>query len=134
MAPSRWIESRRSTCLSALDRRHRGVRPRIDRSKEKNPRRLQIVVEAMGRINSSSGMEDRKGMSGRVRLDKKELKGWTARMMPLDPDGEDIQEAVAKAGRDGVPPPSAAGVAAAAADSPALYRGTLNVPDRASCG
>ncbi len=115
--------------IGVLDRRHRGVRPRIDRSKEKNPRRLQIVVEAMGRINSSSGMEDRKGMSGRVRLDKKELKGWTARIMPLDPDGEDIQEAVAKAGRDGVPPPSAAGVAAAAADSPALYRGTLNVPD-----
>ena len=115
--------------IGTLDRRHRGIRPRIDRSKEKNPRRLQIVVEAMGRINSSSGMEDRKGMSGRVRLDKKELKGWTARMMPLDPDGEDIQEAVAKAGRDGVPPPSAAGVAAAAVDSPALYRGTLNVPD-----
>ena len=115
--------------IGTLDRRHRGVRLRIDRSKENRPRLLQIVVEAMGRINSSSGMEDRKGMSGRVRLDKNELKGWTARMMPLDPDGEDIQEAVAKAGRDGVPPPSAAGGATAAVDSPALYRGTLNVPD-----
>ena len=110
--------------IGTLDRRHRGVRPRIDRSKEKNPRRLQIVVEAMGRINSSSGMEDRKGMSGRVRLDRNELKGWTARMMPLDPNGEDIL------GRAKTPAsPHETGVAPAAVDSPALYRGTLNVPD-----
>ena len=107
--------------IGTLDRRHRGVRPRIDRSKEKNPRRLQIVVEAMGRINSSSGMEDRKGMSGRVRLDKKELKGWTARMMPFDPDGgENVKckmESVKWVSAD-VP-----------SNAPAFYRGTLNVPD-----
>ena len=115
--------------IGVLDRRHRGIRPRIYRSKEKSPRLLQIVVEAMGRINSSSGMEDRKGMNGRVRLDKTELKGWTARMIPLDPDGEDILEAVAKNGRDGVPPPSAAVDATGSSDSPSLYVGTFDVPD-----
>ncbi len=107
-------------CIGVLDRRHRGIRPRIYRSKEKSPRLLQIVVEGMGRINSSSGMEDRKGMSGRVRLDKTELKGWTARMIPLDPDGEDIlgrAKTAASAQADG------------AADAPSLYVGTLDVPD-----
>ena len=115
--------------IGVLDRRHRGIRPRIYRAKEKSPRLLQIVVEAMGRINSSSGMEDRKGMSGRVRLDKTELTGWTARMIPLDPDGEDILEAVAKNGRDGVPPPSAAVNATGSSDSPSLYVGKLDVSD-----
>ncbi|MBQ6010786.1 MAG: beta-galactosidase [Kiritimatiellae bacterium] len=107
--------------IGTLDRRHRGVRPRIDRSKEKNPRRLQIVVEAMGRINSSSGMEDRKGMSGRVRLDKKELKGWTARMMPLDPDGGENVKCKMESVKWGS--------ADVLANAPALYRGTINVPD-----
>jgi beta-galactosidase len=106
--------------IGVLDRRHRGIRPRIYRSKENRPRLLQIVVEAMGRINSSSGMEDRKGMSGRVRLDKKELKGWTAKMMPFDPDGEDIL-AAAKT--------SASPNAAGGDDAPALYCGTLDVAD-----
>lgn len=106
--------------IGVLDRRHRGIRPRIYRSKEKSPRLLQIVVEAMGRINSSSGMEDRKGMSGRVRLDKTELTGWTARMIPLDPDGEDI---LGRAKTPASPP------APSVADSPSLYVGTLDVPD-----
>lgn len=106
--------------IGVLDRRHRGIRPRIYRSKEKSPRLLQIVVEAMGRINSSSGMEDRKGMSGRVRLDKTELKGWTARMIPLDPDGEDIL---------GRAKTSASPLAPSVADAPSLYVGTLDVPD-----
>ena len=121
-----FLDGKRS---GVLDRRHRGIRPRIYRSKEKSPRLLQIVVEAMGRINSSSGMEDRKGMSGRVRLDKTELTGWTARMIPLDPDGEDIMESVAKNGRDGVPPPSAAVDATGSSDAPSLYVGKLDVSD-----
>lgn len=73
--------------IGTLDRRHRGIKPRIYRSRENKKRKLQIVVEAMGRINSSTGMEDRKGMSGRVRLDRRDItKGWTARLMPFDPD------------------------------------------------
>ena len=106
--------------IGVLDRRHRGIRPRIYRSKENSPRWLQIVVEAMGRINSSSGMEDRKGMSGRVLLDKTELTGWTARMIPLDPDGEDIL------GRARTP---VSPQAPAFADVPSIYGGTLNVAD-----
>ena len=106
--------------IGVLDRRHRGIRPRIYRSEENRPRLLQIVVEAMGRINSSSGMEDRKGMSGRVRLDKTELTGWTARMIPLDPDGEDIL------GRAKTP---ASPLAPSVADSPSLYVGKLDVSD-----
>ena len=75
--------------IGTLDRRHRGIKPRIYRSREGKTRKLQIIVEPMGRINSSSGMEDRKGMNGRVRLDKKDItKGWKAKMMPIDPDGE----------------------------------------------
>jgi len=106
--------------IGVLDRRHRGIRPRIYRSKENRPRLLQIVVEAMGRINSSSGMEDRKGLSGRVCLDKTELAGWTARMIPLDPDGEDIL------GRAKIP---ASPLAPSVSDSPSLYVGKLDVSD-----
>ena len=106
--------------IGVLDRRHRGIRPRIYRSEENRPRLLQIVVEAMGRINSSSGMEDRKGMSGRVRLDKTELTGWTARMIPLDPDGEDI---LVRAKTPASP------LAPSVADSPSLYVGKLDVSD-----
>ncbi len=75
--------------IGTLDRRHRGIKFRIYRSREGKRRRLQILLEPMGRINSSSGMEDRKGINGRVRLDRRELKGgWLARLMPIDPDGE----------------------------------------------
>ena len=35
----------------------------------------------MGRINSSQGMEDRKGVNGRVCIGRRELSGgWTAKM------------------------------------------------------
>ena len=74
--------------VGTLDRRHRGIKHRIYRSREGKKRLLQILLEPMGRINSSQGMEDRKGLNGRVRLDRKELKGWRARLMPIDPDGE----------------------------------------------
>ena len=106
--------------IGVLDRRHRGIKPRIYRSKENRPRLLQIVVEAMGRINSSSGMEDRKGLSGRVCLDNTELSGGTARMIPLDPDGEDIL------GRAKTP---ASPLAPSVSDSPSLYVGKLDVSD-----
>lgn len=114
--------------LGTLDRRHRGVKVSVPKAagvasrREVTPgtRRLQIVVEPMGRINSSSGMEDRKGLSGRVCLDKTELAGWTARMIPLDPDGEDIL------GRAKTP---ASPLAPSVSDSPSLYVGKLDVSD-----
>ncbi len=72
--------------VGTLDRRHRGTKLRIYRNREGKTRKLQILVEAMGRINSSTGMEDRKGLNGTVKLDRNPVTGWTARMMPLDPD------------------------------------------------
>ena len=72
--------------VGILDRRHRGVRPEIKPATDGKPRTLKILVEAMGRINSSQGMEDRKGLNGRVTLGGKELTGWTAKMIPIDPD------------------------------------------------
>ena len=121
--------------IGTFDRRHRGLRFRIYRAKNGARRKLRIVLEAMGRINSSSGMEDRKGLNGRVRLDKKELLGWTAKLMPIDPDKErdsllvpracdaltrsESRESSALAdGGDGEP-----GVFAL----PALYRGSLTI-------
>jgi len=77
----------------------------------------------MGRINSSSGMEDRKGLNGPVRLDRTELKGWTARLMPLDPDfqrfdlGDWFKMEDARGDGD-------------ADDAPGMYVGVLSVDDR----
>jgi len=75
--------------LGAFDRRHRGVKVSIPKGQGPARRRLRILVEAMGRINSSSGMEDRKGLNGRVLLAGRELRGWTARLTPIDPDDQD---------------------------------------------
>lgn len=72
--------------VGTLDRRHRGTKLRIYRNREGKKRRLQILVEAMGRINSSTGMEDRKGLNGVVKLDRTPVTNWTARLMPFDPD------------------------------------------------
>ena len=108
--------------IGTLDRRHRGMKFRIYRSKMQKPRRLQILVEAMGRINSSSGMEDRKGMDGRVRLDRAPVTNWTARLIPFDPDrqnfdlGDLIKYEDSKAGN-------------AESDYPGVYAGTLDVGD-----
>ena len=77
-----------SEFVGVLDRRHRSVKPVVPRGAPGARRRLKILLEPMGRINSSQGMEDRKGVNGRVRIGNRELTGgWTAKMMPLDPDG-----------------------------------------------
>ena len=112
--------------IGTLDRRHRGVKPRIYRSQDRKPRRLQILLEAMGRINSSQGMEDRKGVSGRVRLDRRELKGgWVARLMPIDPvsDRFDFSEWRKTKGSDAQSQEESG--------APAIYSGVLVVPDDA---
>ena len=114
--------------LGTLDRRHRGLKVHVPRGKDGMSRKLQIVVEAMGRINSSSGMEDRKGLNGPIRLDRTSLTGWIARMMPIDPDGEDISTRAvvggAFSGRAVV-----GGAFSGDADAPALYSGELEVTD-----
>ena len=112
--------------LGTLDRRHRGIKVLVPTYEGAKPRRLQIILEAMGRINSSSGMEDRKGLNGRVRIGKKELKGgWMAKMMPIDPDGEDIH---GRARTPASPSPANKGGDPGVFARPSLFRGVLTIP------
>ena len=73
--------------IGILDRRHRGIKVKIPDSPK--ARKLDILVEAMGRINSSSGMEDRKGLDGRVFVGKTEMVAWLHELEPIDPDGQE---------------------------------------------
>ena len=73
--------------IGILDRRHRGIKIKIPSSPK--VRKLNILVEAMGRINSSSGMEDRKGLDGRVFVGKTEITNWEYELEPIDPDGQE---------------------------------------------
>lgn len=73
--------------IGILDRRHRGVKIKIPDSAK--ARKLDILVEAMGRINSSSGMEDRKGLDGRVFVGKTAITDWEYELEPIDPDGQE---------------------------------------------
>ena len=126
--------------LGTLDRRHRGVKVAVPKGTTAGKRRLQIVLEPMGRINSSTGMEDRKGLDGCVRLGGKVVKGWTARMMPIDPDGFTVPSCVLAdgAGQNGLVTPrpgTARGTGATRGTGttrgtgmPTLYRGTLAIP------
>ena len=79
-----YLDGRR---IGVLDRRHRGVRIGIPASDK--VRTIEILVEAMGRINSSSGMEDRKGLDGRVFVGKAEIVGWEYELELIDPDGQE---------------------------------------------
>ena len=73
--------------IGVLDRRHRGVKVTVPPSEK--ARTLEILVEAMGRINSSSGMEDRKGLGGRVTVGGWEIADWRYSLEPIDPDGQE---------------------------------------------
>ena len=73
--------------IGILDRRHRGIKIKIPESSK--VRKVSILVEAMGRINSSTGMEDRKGLDGRVFVGKTEIKDWKYELEPIDPDGQE---------------------------------------------
>ena len=73
--------------IGILDRRHRGVKVTVPPSEKE--RTLEILVEAMGRINSSSGMEDRKGLDGRVTVGGREIADWRYSLEPIDPDGQE---------------------------------------------
>ena len=52
--------------------------------------RLDILVEAMGRVNFDVAIHDRKGITNKVELltetDKKELKNWEVYSFPVDYD------------------------------------------------
>ena len=51
-----------------------------------SPATLDILVEAMGRVNFGKGINDRKGIHAPVTLDGKELSNWEIYNFPLDKD------------------------------------------------
>lgn len=74
--------------LGRLDRR-RGQNSLVLPSLQKGAR-LDILVEAMGRVNFDVAIHDRKGITNKVELltetDKKELKNWEVYSFPVDYD------------------------------------------------
>ena len=72
-----------------LDRRSRGFKLRFTNNQRSGPTGgVEILVEAMGRVNFGVEVHDRKGLQGPVKLtrDNKtiELKGWVTHFYPLD--------------------------------------------------
>jgi beta-galactosidase len=68
--------------LGLLDRRFE--QHELDLPERKSDARLDLVVEAMGRVNYGSELHDRKGITGRVELDGRELTGFEIFSLPLD--------------------------------------------------
>ncbi len=72
--------------VGVMDRR--GRRFRVKLPARKQPAQLDILVEAMGRVNFGQEVHDRKGLHGPVRLGTDdgatELKGWEVFRIPLD--------------------------------------------------
>lgn len=56
----------------------------IELPERKNPTTLDILVEAMGRVNFGEGIQDRKGIHAPVTLNSNELAGWKVFNLPLD--------------------------------------------------
>jgi len=73
--------------IHTVDRRtdFQSNRKKIKIPARNKPVTLEIWVEAMGHTNFHISMEnDRKGLYGKVLLDKKPLKNWTVEPLPLD--------------------------------------------------
>ncbi|TAJ11789.1 beta-galactosidase [Marinilabiliaceae bacterium JC017] len=68
--------------IGSLDRRHRQSSIEIDVTEV--PAKLEIVVENVGRVNYGSDiLNNRKGITEKVTIDGKELKGWKNTPLPL---------------------------------------------------
>jgi beta-galactosidase len=68
--------------LGVLDRRASACRLQIPAHAKGAT--LDVLVEAMGRINFGAGISDHKGLIAPVTLDGKTLKGWKVFKLPLD--------------------------------------------------
>uniref|UniRef100_UPI00286B8F3F discoidin domain-containing protein n=1 Tax=Armatimonas sp. TaxID=1872638 RepID=UPI00286B8F3F len=68
------------TRVGVLDRRRNQSTVRLP-AREK-PAQLDVLVEAMGRINFGRGIHDRKGLVGEASLDGKPLTGWEVFPLP----------------------------------------------------
>lgn len=70
--------------VASFDRRHRVFIATLP-AREK-PAVLELLVEAMGRVNFGIEVHDRKGLRGPVRLGDQEILGWDMFSLPLDSD------------------------------------------------
>jgi beta-galactosidase len=68
--------------VGVMDRRTNNFKVKLP-AREKNAT-LDILVEAMGRVNFGTGIADRKGLHAPVKLDGTELTGWKIFNLPLD--------------------------------------------------
>lgn len=71
-----------SVRVGAFDRRSRAYALRLPA--RENPARLDILVEAMGRVNFGREVHDRKGLRAPVTLGDAELRDWEMFSLPLD--------------------------------------------------
>lgn len=84
------VEGAHDLCWAYLDGRLVGALDRrFDQSELELPARaaearLDLVVEAMGRVNYGPLLHDRKGLTGAVKLDGRELGGFQIFTLPLD--------------------------------------------------
>jgi beta-galactosidase len=68
--------------ISVMDRRNNSFKVKLPARKDAGT--LDILVEAMGRVNFGEEVHDRKGLRGPVTLDGNELSDWKAFGFPLD--------------------------------------------------
>jgi len=68
--------------IGVMDRRKNGFK--IELPPRAQPATLDILVEAMGRVNFGEEVQDRKGIHGPVKLGTDELSDWKAFSLPLD--------------------------------------------------
>ncbi|NUP98995.1 MAG: beta-galactosidase [Armatimonadetes bacterium] len=69
-------------CLGVVDRN--GDEPPITLALAPGPHRLEVLVEAMGRVNYGPQLHDRKGITEGIRLGQQFLFGWSIFPLPLD--------------------------------------------------
>lgn len=68
--------------VASFDRRHRVFFAKLPARAK--PAVLELLVEAMGRVNFGVEVHDRKGLRGPVRVGEKELRNWEMFSLPLD--------------------------------------------------
>ena len=110
--------------IGFTDRRSRNFRVALPARTK--PATLDILVEAMGRVNFGVEVHDRKGIHGPVTLTAgggapQELRGWQVFRLPLD------------AGMRGALRFETVGSGAAAAPGPAFWRATVRVDEPGDC-
>ena len=74
-----FLDGRR---MGVMDRRNNNFKIRLPARSQ--PATLDILVEAMGRVNFGVEVHDRKGLHAPVKLGGKELSGWQVFTLPLD--------------------------------------------------